>query len=177
MADPPDQSAKSRRWKWRIVLLVVVAFIAIGFSYLTLAFYPRRSGHLHGPGRAFQIRFDRRRARIGHSLLDLESAAQNVSGIFAGENLYSGYRIRVVRLSLRAGQGSADRCFTPQHTGNRSRLSELRHLSRRFCAREPRKARAPSTLACRRTLSILRRSSVLFSPAHPINVSTLHGPR
>jgi len=38
MADPPDQSAKSRRWKWRIVLLVVVALVAIGFSYLTWRF-------------------------------------------------------------------------------------------------------------------------------------------
>ena len=38
MADPPDQSAKSRRWKWRIVLLVVVALIATGFSYLAWRF-------------------------------------------------------------------------------------------------------------------------------------------
>ena len=38
MADPPDQSAKSRGWKWRIVLLVVVALVAIGFSYLTWRF-------------------------------------------------------------------------------------------------------------------------------------------
>ena len=38
MADPPDQSAKSWRWKWRIVLLVIVALIATGFSYLTWRF-------------------------------------------------------------------------------------------------------------------------------------------
>src|SRR6266508_3997522 len=38
MADPPDQSAKSRDWKWRIVLLVVVALVAIGFLYLAWRF-------------------------------------------------------------------------------------------------------------------------------------------
>ena len=38
MADAPDQPAKSRRWKWRIVLLVVVALLAIGFSYLVWRF-------------------------------------------------------------------------------------------------------------------------------------------
>jgi len=38
MADSPDQSAKSRGWKWRIVLLVVVALVLIGFSYLTWRF-------------------------------------------------------------------------------------------------------------------------------------------
>jgi len=31
MADAPDQPAESRRWKWRVVLLVVVTIIAIGF--------------------------------------------------------------------------------------------------------------------------------------------------
>src|SRR6266481_5643039 len=38
MADPADQSAKSRRGEWRVVLLVVVALIAIGFSYLVSRF-------------------------------------------------------------------------------------------------------------------------------------------
>jgi hypothetical protein len=38
MADAPDQPAKSRRWKWRIVLLVIVALLAIGFSYLAWRF-------------------------------------------------------------------------------------------------------------------------------------------
>jgi hypothetical protein len=38
MVDAPDQTAKSRRWKWRIVLLVVVALLAIGFSYLAWRF-------------------------------------------------------------------------------------------------------------------------------------------
>src|ERR1700730_6273768 len=37
MADP-DQPAKSRRWKWRIGLLVVVALLAMGFSYLAWRF-------------------------------------------------------------------------------------------------------------------------------------------
>src|SRR5947208_4564782 len=38
MADAPDQTAKSRGWNWRIVLLVVVALLAIGFSYLAWRF-------------------------------------------------------------------------------------------------------------------------------------------
>src|SRR5205823_2079354 len=38
MADAPDQPAKSRGWKWRVVLLVVVALLAIGFSYLAWRF-------------------------------------------------------------------------------------------------------------------------------------------
>src|SRR5207244_12875359 len=38
MADAADQTTKSRGWKWRIVLLVVVALVAIGFSYLTWRF-------------------------------------------------------------------------------------------------------------------------------------------
>src|SRR5438132_7768463 len=37
MADPPDLSAKSRGWI-RIVLLVIAALVAIGFSYLTWRF-------------------------------------------------------------------------------------------------------------------------------------------
>ncbi len=79
MADPPDQSAKSRRWKWRIVLLVAVALIAIGFSYLTWRFTRDDPVTVQGPGRALQVRFNRWGARIGHPLLDLEGAAQNVS--------------------------------------------------------------------------------------------------
>ena len=38
MADPPDQSAKNRRQTWRIVLLVVVVLVAIGFSDLAWRF-------------------------------------------------------------------------------------------------------------------------------------------
>jgi len=35
---PSDQSAKTRGWKWRIVLLLVVALIVTGFSYLAWRF-------------------------------------------------------------------------------------------------------------------------------------------
>src|SRR5256886_10487306 len=38
MADAPDQPAERRRWKWRVVLLVIAALIAIGFSYLIWRF-------------------------------------------------------------------------------------------------------------------------------------------
>jgi len=38
MADASDQPAEGRRWKWRVVLLVVVTIIAIGFSYLIWRF-------------------------------------------------------------------------------------------------------------------------------------------
>src|SRR5437660_12508903 len=38
MADASDQTAKGRRWKWRIVLLAIVALVAIGVSYLAWRF-------------------------------------------------------------------------------------------------------------------------------------------
>jgi processive rubber oxygenase RoxA-like protein len=38
MAGVPDQPAKNQRWKWRVVLLVVVALIAIGCLYLVSRF-------------------------------------------------------------------------------------------------------------------------------------------
>jgi hypothetical protein len=38
MADAPDHPAKSRHWKWRVLLLVVVGLVAIGFSYLAWRF-------------------------------------------------------------------------------------------------------------------------------------------
>src|SRR5207247_3202759 len=38
MADAPDQPAKSRGWKWRGFVLVVVLHLAIGFSYLAWRF-------------------------------------------------------------------------------------------------------------------------------------------
>ena len=89
-----------------------------------------------------------------------------------GKKYVAGQRIRLVRLSLRTGQGSADRRFTPQHSGYRSRLSQLRHLSCRVGPGNAGKARAFFTPACRRTRSISKRSSASSFAARPISAST-----
>src|SRR4026207_644614 len=101
MADPPRSTCKKPA-------LEVADYVAgsrrapRNWLFIScLALYPRRSGHVRGPGRTLQVRFNRRRARIGHSLLDLESAAQNVSRIPARENVHSRDGICLVRLSLR----------------------------------------------------------------------------
>jgi len=60
---------------------------------------------------------DRRRARVGHPLLGLESATKNVPGIFARKNVQPRREYASLGFSLRARQRSPDWCFTSQHSG------------------------------------------------------------
>ena len=86
----PTQQQHRRQpitWWWRILLLVVLGLIIVGAFCLRHPLHPRRAGRLRPDRGAFQIRFVRRRARVRHSLLDLEGSAQIVSRVSAREKI------------------------------------------------------------------------------------------
>ena len=84
MADAPLTKPKIAPWEWRVALLVVVALIAAVNLYFICRFNRDEPVTYASLEDHFKYRLDRRRAGIGHSVLDLESAAENVPGIFAG---------------------------------------------------------------------------------------------
>ena len=135
MADAPLTKPKIAPWEWRVALLVVVALIAAVNLY-------------------FICRFNRDEPVTYASLEDHfkygSTGGERESGIpywiwkvlpkmfpeyLPGKTYTPGTEYISLGFLYEAGQGSADWRFTPEHSGNRSRFSELRDLSCRFRAR------------------------------------------
>ena len=154
-------------------MLVVVALIATGFSYLAWRFTRDDPVTYKDPEEHFKYGSTGGERESGIPYWIWKVLPKMFPEYLPGKTFTPGTEYASLGFLYEPGK-DLPIGVSRRNTQGIDRVFLLRFVTLVPCV-EARKASAPFTLACRRTLSISRRSSVLFSPVHQINVSTLHG--